>query len=251
MRTPIIIGNWKMNKTVAESIRTITELKGLLSGKQEAEIVIAPSFVSLHPAEIAAQDTPIKIAAQNVFYEENGAYTGEISASMLVDVGCRYVILGHSERRQIFQETDQIINKKIKSSLENELSPVLCIGETKTQRHEEKTFQVVEEQLKVGLRGVDDIEAGQVVIAYEPVWAIGTGDAASPGIAQEVHQFIREKLAIIFRKDISQKIRIIYGGSVVKENVKDLLSQPDIDGTLVGGASLDAKSFMEIIQYEE
>jgi triosephosphate isomerase len=251
MRQKIIIGNWKMNKTVSEAIRLITELKGLLSGKQEAEIVVAPSFVSVHPAEIAAQGTPIKIAAQNVHFEESGAYTGEVSAPMLADAGCKYVIVGHSERRQYFGETDQTVNRKLKSVLENEMSPVICVGESKEQREEKKTFFVLEAQLREGLRGVNDADGSQIIVAYEPIWAIGTGKTATPGIAQEAHAFIREKLSGIFRKDIAQKMRVIYGGSVTPSNAKDLLSQPDIDGALVGGASLEAKSFAEIINYGE
>jgi triosephosphate isomerase len=251
MRRKIIIGNWKMNKTVTDTIRMITELKGTLSGKQDADVVVAPPFVALSAAEIAAQGTPIQIAAQNVHFEESGAFTGEVSPPMLADVGCKYVILGHSERRAYFGETDALINKKVRAALENELTPVLCVGETKAQRAGGKTFDVVETQLREGLRGVTDADARQVVIAYEPVWAIGTGETATPATAQEVHNFIREKLAVIFRKDLAPEIRIIYGGSVHKNNIKDLMAQPDIDGGLVGGASLDAKGFSEIVQYGE
>ncbi len=240
-----------MNKTVSETIRMITEIKGIISGKQELEIVIAPSFVSLHPAEIAAQGTPIQIAAQNVFHEENGPFTGEVSAAMLADVGCRYVIVGHSERRELFGETDQVVNKKIRSILENELGPLLCIGESAVQREQGKAFEVVENQMREGLRGVSEVDASQVIIAYEPVWAIGTGETATPQVAQEVHHFLREKLAIIFRKDVSQKIRLVYGGSVNKENIKEMMTQPDIDGVLVGAASLETKSFLDIIYYNE
>lgn len=249
MRVPIIIGNWKMNKTVSETIRVITELKGQLSGKQEVEIVVAPSYVSLHPAEIAVQGTPIKLAAQNVFYEESGAYTGEISPAMLVDVGCQYCIVGHSERRAYFGEENSVLNKKVRALLENEVMPILCVGETKEQREKGKTFEIVETQLREGLRGVPDVDGSRVLIAYEPVWAIGTGDTASPGMAQESHGFIRQKLEAVFRKDVAQQMRVIYGGSVNGDNIKDLMSQPDIDGALVGGASLQAQEFAEIINY--
>ncbi len=251
MRTPLIIGNWKMNKTVSETIRLVTELKGLLSGKQDCDIVIAPPFTSLHPAEIATQGTPIKVGAQNLFYEESGAYTGEISAPMLIDLGVSYVIVGHSERRQHFGETDVTVNRKVRVALENELKPAICIGETKAEREAGKTFEVVERQLREGLRGVSDHDAELITIAYEPVWAIGTGETATPGIAQEVHQFLRDKLANLFRRETAQNIRIIYGGSVTPENIRSLMSQNDIDGVLVGGASLDARSFAQIIQFGE
>jgi triosephosphate isomerase len=251
MRKKIIIGNWKMNKTVTETIRMITELKGALSGKQEIDVVVAPPFVALSAAEIAAQGTPIEVAAQNVHFEESGAFTGEVSPPMLLDVGCKYALVGHSERRTLFGETDAMINRKVRALIENELIPVLCVGETKAQRVAGKTFEVVETQLREGLRGVADGEAARVIVAYEPVWAIGTGETATPAIAQEVHHFIREKLASLFRKDLAWEIRVIYGGSVNRDNIKDLMAQPDIDGGLVGGASLDAKGFSEIVQYGE
>lgn len=251
MRRKIIIGNWKMNKTVTETIRMITELKGLVSGKQDVDIVVAPPFVALAAAEIAAQGTPIQISAQNVHWDDSGAYTGEVSPPMLVDVGCKYVVIGHSERRTHFGETDQMVNRKVKAALENELIPVICLGETKAQRAGGKTFDVVETQLREGLRGVADTDAGLLVVAYEPVWAIGTGDTATPAIAQEAHNFLRDKLAVIFRKDLAQEIRILYGGSVHKDNIKDLMAQPDIDGALVGGASLEAKGFAELLHFEE
>jgi triosephosphate isomerase (TIM) len=251
MRRKIIIGNWKMNKTVTDTIRMITELKGMLSGKQDADVVVAPPFVSLAAAEIAAQGTPIQVASQNVHSEESGAFTGEISTSMLVDVGCKYAIVGHSERRTLFGETDAMINKKVRALLDNELIPVFCLGETKPQRAAGKTFDVVETQLREGLRGVSDTDAVQVIVAYEPVWAIGTGETATPATAQEVHQFLREKLGVIFRKELAHEIRIIYGGSVNRDNIRDLMAQPDIDGALVGGASLDARSFADIVHYGE
>jgi triosephosphate isomerase len=250
-RRPIIIGNWKMHKTVSEAIRLITELKSLLSGKQEVDVVVAPPFVALHPSEIAAQGTQIQIAAQNMFFEESGPYTGEVSAPMLVEAGVKYVIIGHSERRQHFGETDASVNRKVKTALDNELMPILCIGETKDQREQKKTFDVIERQLREGLRGVNDSYAQDIVVAYEPVWAIGTGIAATPAMAQEVHLFISEKLGVIFRKDLAQKMRIAYGGSVNPQNIKELMAQPDIHGALVGGASLEARTFAEIVNYGE
>jgi len=251
MRKPIIIGNWKMNNNVSDSIRLITELKGMLSGKQDAEIAVAPPMVSLHPSEIALGETSIGLAAQNVHFEENGAYTGEVSASMLLDLNCKYVIVGHSERRQHFGETDEVINKKVKAVLEHEMSPILCIGETLNQREEGKTMKVVEDQLRVCLRGVHDEQVSRVVIAYEPVWAIGTGKAATPEMAQEVHKFIRGVLENMYSKNIASAVRTVYGGSVSPKNIDALMKQADVDGALVGGASLDAQAFVDIIQYGE
>lgn len=240
-----------MNKTVTDTIRMVTELKSAFSGKQEVDIAIAPPFVSLSAAEIASQGTPIQIAAQNVHFEESGAFTGEISPPMLIDLGCKYVILGHSERRTHFGESDDLINQKVKAALENELIPVFCMGETKAERADGKTFEVIENQLREGLRGISEGDAKRLVVAYEPIWAIGTGETATPSMAQEVHAFIREKLGMIFRKDLASEIRVIYGGSVTTENIKDLMAQEDIDGGLVGGASLDAKGFAKIVQNGE
>jgi len=251
MKTPLIVGNWKMHHTVQEAIRLITELKGMISGKQEVEVVVAPSFVALYSSEIAAQGTPIKIAAQSVHFEESGAYTGEVSPQMLVDVGCRYAIVGHSERRQYFGETNAIVNKKARACLENELSPIVCIGETKDERKAGKTFDVIETQLRESLRGINDGDAEAIVVAYEPVWAIGTGETATPKQAQEVHRFVSDKLQAVFRKDIAQTIRVIYGGSVKPDNIKELMAEPDISGVLVGGASLTAKSFGQIVNYKD
>jgi triosephosphate isomerase len=251
MRRPIIIGNWKMNNNVSDSIRLITELKGLLSGKQDAEIAIAPAMVSLHPSDIALAETSIGLAAQNVHFEENGAFTGEVSASMLLDLNCKYVIVGHSERRQYFSETDEIINKKVKTVLEHEMSPILCVGENLQQREEGKALAVVEDQLRICLRGINDDQATRVVIAYEPIWAIGTGVPATPEAAQEIHQCIRGILENTYSKNVATVMRTVYGGSVTPKNIGLLMKQQDIDGALVGGASLDAQAFVDIIQYGE
>jgi triosephosphate isomerase len=251
MRKALIIGNWKMNNNVSDSIRLITELKGMLSGKQDAEIAVAPAMAALHPCDIALGDTSMNLAAQNVHYEENGAYTGEVSASQLLDLNCKYVIVGHSERRQYFFETDEIINKKVKAVLEHEMSPIVCVGETLGQREDGKTMKVVEDQLRVCLRGIDDHQMDRVVIAYEPVWAIGTGKAATSEMAQEVHQFIRGILESMFSKNIASQVRCVYGGSVTPKNISQLMRQADIDGALVGGASLDAEAFFDIIHYGE
>ena len=186
-----------------------------------------------------------------MFFEESGAYTGEISPLMLVDVGCKYVIIGHSERRQHFGETNGWINQKVKAALENQLAAILCVGETKEQREQGKTFEVIETQLRDGLRGVSDSDAENLVVAYEPVWAIGTGDTATPQTAEEVHGFILEKLETVFRRDVSQNIRIVYGGSVKPDSIRDLMAQPHIDGVLVGGASLNAESFSKIVSYKD
>lgn len=237
-----------MNKSVSDSIRMVTELKNQLTGKQEVEIAVAPSFVSLHPVEIAIQGSFIKLAAQNMYAEDAGAFTGEISPMMLVDVGVKYVILGHSERRQHFQETNAFINKKVLAAMECDIEPVVCLGETRQEREAKQTFEVVETQLRESLRGVFDSHAESLLIAYEPVWAIGSGEPATPEQAQEVHRFIREKLSSMFRKDIAQEVRIIYGGSVTPSNARDFVSQDDVDGVLVGGASLEAASFAALIQ---
>ncbi len=240
-----------MNHNVSDAIRTITELRGRLSGKLNAEVVIAPTMICLHSADIAMQETPIQLGAQNVHFEENGAYTGEVSAAQLLDVNCKYVIVGHSERRQHFGETNEIVNKKAKAVLEHEMIPIVCIGEQWAEREKGKTFPVVEEQLAASLRGIHDSQATRMIIAYEPVWAIGTGKAATPEMAQEVHQGIRKMLEDMFSKNVATGMRIIYGGSVTTKNISSLMLQPDIDGALVGGASLEAEQFANIIQYGE
>lgn len=248
MRKKIIIGNWKLNKTVSESIRSITELKNELSGKQEAQVVIAPSFVSLHPCEIALQNTGIVLAAQNVSSYDQGAYTGEVSAAMLLDVECEYVLIGHSERRGVFGETDQDIAQKMKQVLEYEMQPVLCIGESQLTRKAGKTFAYLEGQLAQALRGLHEEDLFTMVIAYEPIWAIGTGDTATPDQIQEVHEFLRQYLTNQFSKTLALEVSILYGGSVTDENASTILKQKDVDGLLVGGASLDPQKFAKIIQ---
>ena len=247
-RKKLIVGNWKMNKTVEDSIRLVTELKNGLTGKQDAEVVVAPPFTSLHSVEIALQGSSIKLAAQNMHHEEFGAYTGEVSPTMLVDVGVRYVIVGHSERRQHFSETNAAVNKKVHAAMEYDLLPIVCVGETRAERDAGQTLTVIETQVKECLRGLHDTNAHRIILAYEPVWAIGSGQPATPEQAEEVHQFIRERLAVIFRKDIAQEGRILYGGSVTGSNVRDFLKQENIDGVLVGGASLETASFVSLIQ---
>ena len=247
LREPIIAGNWKMNTTVHESIRLVTELKTRLINIKDVEVVVAPPFTSLHSVAIAVQDSEIKVSAQNLFWEEDGAYTGEISGSMLSDLGCEYVIIGHSERRQHFEETNETVRKRIMTALHFKLKPILCIGETLGEREKNQTLQVLETQLKEGLRGIDRRELETMVVAYEPVWAIGTGVTASPEQAQEAHAFIRQWLTAHLGKENGERIRIQYGGSVKPDNIKKLMEQTDVDGALVGGASLVASSFKPFI----
>tara|TARA_Y100000310_G_scaffold341089_1_gene439086 strand:+ start:22918 stop:23625 length:708 start_codon:yes stop_codon:yes gene_type:complete len=230
---PLIAANWKMNKDSKEATDFIDEFKPLIKDNKN-DIVICPPYTALNEVNKAIKNTNIKLGAQNMHFEKEGAFTGEVSASMLKDV-CEYVILGHSERRQIFNETDELINKKVKSALKNKLKPILCIGETLEQRNSNQTMKIVENQLKNCLSGISE---KNVVIAYEPIWAIGTGKTATPEQAEEVHKFIRDLL--------NENIRIIYGGSMKPDNAKELLSKPNINGGLVGGSSLDAKSFAEI-----
>ncbi len=249
MRRPIIAGNWKMYKTMPEALELVNTLKNLTLSVSGREIVVAPPFTSLLVVREALKNSAIKLAAQNIHWQKDGAFTGEISASMLKDSGCDYVIIGHSERRQYFGETDETVNKKTKSALSAGLVPIVCIGETLAEREANKTFEVVEKQIVVGIAALSPVEAKILVIAYEPVWAIGTGKTATPQQAQEVHKFIREKYSIMYGKESGNSLRIIYGGSVKPDNIKELMSQSDIDGALVGGASLKADDFIKIIRY--
>lgn len=248
MRKKIIAGNWKMNYNVHQSINFITELKKELLKKQyNCEIIIAPNFVSLFEAKKIIENTPIKLAAQNIYFEDSGAYTGETSADMIKSAGCEFVILGHSERRTIFNETDDLINKKIKQALNYNLRPIFCVGETLEQREKNITKEIIKNQIEIGLKDIYAEQICQIVIAYEPVWAIGTGKNATPKQAQEIHLFIRNLIKEKYDPYISDKIVIQYGGSVKPDNAKDLLSQPDIDGALIGGACLNVDSFISII----
>lgn len=246
MTSPFIAANWKMNKTIAETLTFLEEFIPLIKDVSDVDILIAPPFTSLFVASEKIKNTAILLGGQNVFYEDSGAYTGEISPLMLKDAGCSYVIIGHSERRQYFQESDEIINKKILASKRNNLKVILCIGETLEERQNGKTFAVLERQIE---RGLKDISPEDIIIAYEPVWAIGTGKTATTEQAQEAHRFIREKLSSLYG-NISRKIRIIYGGSVTPENIKSLMDCEDVDGALVGGASLKAESFSKIVKFK-
>ena len=250
-RLPFIAGNWKMNKTVAEAIELIRQLKASLSGVEGVEVAVAPPFTALSAVRKELEGSPIQLAAQNLFWEEKGAFTGEIAPPMLKEVGCHYVILGHSERRQFFGETDETVNRKVRATLSQGLKVIFCIGETLKEREEGKTFAVIERQVVGGLKDISKEEMRNIVVAYEPVWAIGTGKTATPEQAEEVHRFIRKKLGELYSKEIAEGVRIQYGGSVTPENVKGLMGQENIDGALVGGASLKSETFSKIVRFRE
>jgi len=250
-RLPFMAGNWKMNKTVAEAIDLVKQLKPSLSGVEGVEVAVAPPFTALYAVRKELEGSSIWLAAQNLFWEEKGAFTGEIAPPMLKEVGCHYVILGHSERRQFFGETDETVNRKIKATLSQGLKVIFCIGETLREREEEETFAVIERQVTGGLNDIRKEEMRSIVLAYEPVWAIGTGKTATPEQAEEVHRFIRKKLEGLYSKEIAEGIRIQYGGSVTPENVKGLMGQENIDGALVGGASLKSETFSKIVRFKE
>lgn len=245
MRKPIIAANWKMFKTAGETRQFLNDFVPLVKDVKDVEIVIAPSFTSLAAASELMKGTSLALSAQDVFYEKEGAYTGEISPSMLLDCGCSFVIVGHSERRQYFKETDDVVNRKIRAAQASGLHVIFCVGETLQERETGKTFEVVQRQVEHGLK---DIAVDSIVIAYEPVWAIGTGKNATPGQAQEVHAFIRNLVGK--RGGDAEKVRILYGGSVKPENVAVLMGQADIDGALVGGASLDPAAFSKIVHFK-
>ena len=249
MRKTVIAGNWKMNNDLTQSEKLIVELKNLLQNeKLNCDVIVCPPYTSLSEASKLLKGSSIKLGAQNMYFEENGAYTGEVSASMLKSVGCEYVILGHSERRTIFNESDELINKKIKKALAAGLTPIFCVGELLEERETGITNDVIKKQILVGLTGITEEEMKKIIIAYEPVWAIGTGKTATPAQAQEVHEFIRDLIEIDYSLEIANDVTIQYGGSVKPDNAKELLSQKDIDGALVGGACLKADSFLGIIK---
>ena len=249
MRTPVIAGNWKLFKTIAEATAMVNELKPLVAGNADAEIVVAPVFTALSRVAEALAGSNVRLAAQDCYWEEEGAYTGEVAPKLLADAGCSHVIIGHSERRQYFGETDETVNKKSKAAIAAGLTAIVCVGETLAEREADRTFAVIEKQLKDGLSGFSDDQLAKTVIAYEPVWAIGTGKTASDAQAQEVHAFIRALLSSMFGLAAADAMRILYGGSVKPDNVNGLMSQPDIDGALVGGASLKADSFAAIANF--
>lgn len=252
MRRFLIAGNWKMNGGPYDATEL---LDGLKSKKPEinddVDVLVCPPFVSIGLASNSLYDTEFQVGAQNLHFEDNGAFTGEISATMIVEAGCNYVIIGHSERRQYFGETDQSVNKRINKALEYKLAPIICVGESLDQRKADEHFNVVENQVKDALDGISEDDILDVVIAYEPVWAIGTGETATKEQAQEMHAHIRGILKDLYNDTAADSIRILYGGSMKPANAKELLSQPDVDGGLIGGASLDADSFAEIITIAE
>ncbi|MBU1124755.1 MAG: triose-phosphate isomerase [Candidatus Omnitrophica bacterium] len=250
MRKTIIAGNWKMYKTIGEAIEIANGLKRefFQLDTQVIEVVLCPAFTALSEVSEVLVGSEISLGAQDVYWQEEGAFTGEVSCKMLKDAGCSYVIIGHSERRQYFGETNDSVNKKIKTALSQGLTPILCIGETLAQRESGNTFSVLEDHLSHGLAGFSAEDAERIVIAYEPVWAIGTGKTATPAQAQEAHAYIRGFLAKLYSEESAQRMRIQYGGSVKPDNTSDLMKQPDIDGALVGGASLSVESFAAIVK---
>jgi triosephosphate isomerase len=250
MRRPFIAGNWKMHKTAAEASALATEVAASCRGLDDIDIAIAPPFTALGAVKKALEGTSIALGAQNMHWEDKGAFTGEVSPPMLRDAGCRYVILGHSERRQYFGETDENVNRKVRAALSHDLIPIVCVGESEDERDRNITFVVVDRQLTGGLATVTAGQLASLVIAYEPIWAIGTGRTATPDQAQEVHSAIRAKLSTLFGKDAAAGVRILYGGSVKPDNVDSLMAEADIDGALVGGASLEARSYERICRFE-
>jgi len=250
MRTPMIAGNWKLHKTRQQAIELVTELNAAVSGVQGVDIVVAPVFTALTGVAEALAGSNISVAAQNCYPQTQGAFTGEVSPLMLKDAGCRYVIVGHSERRQLFGESDEFINQKAHAVLNEGLGLILCIGETLEERESDQMFNVLRRQVRFGLKGLDEAAMAEVVIAYEPVWAIGTGKTATDDQAQEAHAFIRALLKELYTEAVAAQTRILYGGSVKPDNVDGLMAQPDVDGALVGGASLKAADFARIVRFE-
>lgn len=248
LRKPLMAGNWKMNKTSSEAVTLVEELKKTVGHETEVAVVICPPFTALDRLGKAVEGCTMQLGAQNMHDSAAGAFTGEVSASMLRDLFVRYVILGHSERRTFFGETDAFINKKVLAALGLLIKPILCVGETLMEREAGLTLKIVGRQLVEGLAGISAEQAEQMVVAYEPVWAIGTGRNATPVQAQEVHAFIRGELARLFGKTVAGKIRILYGGSMKPNNAVELLAQPDIDGGLIGGAALEAGSFSSLVE---
>ncbi len=248
-RRPFIAGNWKMFKTCSEAAETAEQLVKLTEDITDVDVMIAPQFTALSSVSDAVRDTVVSLGAQNLFWETEGAFTGEISPAMLVSVGCRHAIIGHSERRQYFGETDESVNKKIKAAIQNKLIPVFCVGESEKEREAKDTFSVLDKQVKIGLKDFSSDDLKTLVIAYEPVWAIGTGKTATSEQAQEVHRFLRSLVEKSFGNSLANSVRILYGGSVKPDNIAELMSMPDVDGALVGGASLNAETFSKIVHF--
>ncbi|MGA7920363.1 MAG: triose-phosphate isomerase [Candidatus Acidiferrales bacterium] len=249
MRRPVIAGNWKMYKTREQTRAFFDAFRPLVSGTHSCDIIIAPPFTSLHHAVEAAHRSKISIAAQNAHWEREGAFTGEISMQMITDCGCTAVIIGHSERRQYFGETDESVNRKVQAALKAHLTPIVCVGESLAEREENLTLAVLRRQFEGGLAALTPDDFSRILLAYEPVWAIGTGKTATPDIAEDVHRYLRELTAKHFSAEQASAVRILYGGSVKPDNIKGLMAQAEIDGALVGGASLDPKSFAAIVNF--
>lgn len=250
MRKPLIAANWKMNLSLDEA-RDLASTVAAASGNiSQSEILLAPPFTSIAIVRDSIAGSTVKLGAQNLYWEEQGAFTGEISGAMLKDVGCEYVVVGHSERRQLFEETDRDVNRKVLAAIRQELKPVICLGETLSERDRGVTFVVIDRQVKGALQSVAASQLSELVVAYEPIWAIGTGVTATPEQAQEVHQAIRGQLASLYDTKAADQTRILYGGSVKADNIDTLMSESDIDGALVGGASLKTDSFLRICEFE-
>ena len=249
MRRPVIAGNWKMFKTLAETRAFFDAFKPLVASASHCEIIIAPPFPSLVTAVEAARDSSIIVAAQNAHWDREGAFTGEVSMRMVADTGCRAVIIGHSERRQYFGETDESVNRKLKAALAAGLTPIVCVGETPSEREENRTHICLKRQFEGGLAALTAADFSRILLAYEPLWAIGTGRTATPEIAADTHRCLRELAATRFTAERAAALRILYGGSVKPDNIRGLMAQPEIDGALVGGASLDPQSFASIVNF--
>ena len=248
-RKAMIAGNWKMYKTCAEAVDEAKALVDRVQPMDDREMMIAPTYTALAQVSEVLKGSPVALGAQNLYWENEGAYTGEISAPMLISAGCSHAIIGHSERRQYFGETDDTVNKKIETAINHDLIPVFCIGESEHERDLNQTFSILDKQVTKGLNNLSSKDLGTLVIAYEPIWAIGTGKTATTEQAQETHQFIRSLIDKAFGSELAQSMRILYGGSVKPDNIDELMAMPDVDGALVGGASLKADSFSNIIKY--
>jgi len=247
MRTPLIAGNWKMFKTVHEAVVFVKELRATVKDVADVEIVVAPPFTAVHAAAEAARNSNIAVAAQDMHWEREGAFTGEVSAAMITEAGAEYVIIGHSERRRLFGESDAIVNRKTLAAIAAGLTPIVCVGETLEERERNETLAILDRQIKDGLDQVTGTQVAELVIAYEPVWAIGTGRNATAAQAGEAHAHIRTRLRQWFGGEAADLCRVLYGGSVKPDNIRQLIAEPDVDGALVGGASLDLKSFSDIV----